>query len=214
RRPRRFTMDLGSRRLVGRNTFRNTTNAFTGARFDWTSADNTQLTLFYTLPHVRLPADKDSILDNDVEWDDESEDIVFYGAFLSTWNLPFGARGEVFAFGLDEEDSAERPTRNRHLITPGFRLYRDPADNAWDFEIEAGLQRGEARASTSPLDVADLNVEASYAHVELGYRWDAPWSPRLAFEHDFASGDASAADGKYGRFDALYGPRRFDFGPT
>ncbi len=210
----RFTIDLGSRRLVGRNNFRNTTNAFTGARFDWTSADQTQLTLFYTLPHTRLPSDKASILDNDIAWDDETDDLTFWGVFLAARNLPFGARGEAFVFGLDEEDSADRPTRNRHLITPGFRFYRDPAAGHWDFEIEGGVQSGETRGSSSPADVTDLDVEASYAHLEFGFRWDAPWAPRLAFEYDYASGDASSADAEYGRFDSLYGPRRPDFGPT
>lgn len=210
----RFTMDLGSRRLVGRNTFRNTTNAFTGARFDWINADETQLTLFYTLPHTRLPSDKPSILDNEVEWDEASGDLTFWGAFLTSPGLPFGARGEAFVFALDEEDAADLPSRNRHLVTPGVRIYRDPAAGRWDFEIEAGVQRGESRASTNPADVVDLDVEASYAHIEFGYRWEAPWAPRLAFEYDFASGDASPTDGEYGRFDSLYGPRRGDFGPT
>jgi hypothetical protein len=210
----RFTMDLGSRRLVGRNNFRNTTNAFTGARFDWTSAAHTQLTLFYTLPHTRLPAGKPSILDNDIAWDDETDDLTFWGVFFAARNLPLGARGEAFVFGLDEADSAGTPTRNRHLITPGFRLYRDPAPGRFDFEIEAGVQTGEARGSSNPADVTELDVDASYAHVEFGYRWDAFWAPRLAFEYDYASGDASSTDNAYGRFDGLYGPRRPDFGPT
>lgn len=210
----RFTMDLGSRRLVGRSNFRNTTNAFTGARFDWTSSAHTQLTLFYTLPHTLLPDDKASILDNEAEWDLASEDLVLWGAFASARGLPLGARGEAFVFALDEQDASDRQTRDRRLITPGFRVYRDPAAGNWDFEIEAGVQSGEARASTNPADITDLDVEASYAHIEFGRTWEAPWQPRLAFEYDFASGDASPADGEYNRFDTLYGPRRSDFGPT
>jgi hypothetical protein len=211
----RFTMDLGSRRLVGRNNFRNSTNAFTGARLDWVGPDEkTQLTVFYTLPHRRLPSDRNSILDNEIGWDDESEDFKFWGAFLALQDLPLGARGEIFMFGLNEDDSADRQTRNRRLLTPGFRYYRAPEAGRVDFEIETGLQRGETRASSSPADLVDLDVEASYLHFELGYLWGAPWAPRLAFEYDFASGDASPTDGEHGRFDSLFGPRRTDFGPT
>ena len=62
----RFTLNLGSRRLVGRNTFRNTTNAFTGVKAEWRYHDQSQLTLFYTYPQQRLPDDKTGILDNQV----------------------------------------------------------------------------------------------------------------------------------------------------
>ena len=41
-----------------------------------------------------------------------------------------------------------------------------------------------------------------------------PWSPRLAVEYDYASGDNNPKDNKDQRFDTLYGARRFDFGPT
>src|SRR3546814_16079571 len=54
----RFTMDLGSRRLVGRNNFRNATNAINGVRAEFRGADKTYIPAFYTLQLTRLPGAK------------------------------------------------------------------------------------------------------------------------------------------------------------
>jgi hypothetical protein len=77
----RFTLNLGSARLVGRNNFRNTTNAFTGVKFEWHGAAKERLVLFYTYPQQRLPSDKAGILDNRIVWDHEGSDQVFWGGF-------------------------------------------------------------------------------------------------------------------------------------
>lgn len=207
----RFTMNLGSRRLVGINNFRNTTNAFTGARFDWRGKGKEQLTLFYALPQVRLPSDKASILDNEVEWDEESFDLTFWGGFLS---LPaIAARGtlELYGYALDEDDSPSLATRNRKLYTPGFRLYRDPKAARWDFEAEVAYQFGNVRTS-SAASAPEQDVSAWFVHAEVGHQFAGAWSPHLALEFDLATGDRPG--GSYNRFDSLYGPRRFDYGPT
>ena len=51
-------------------------------------------------------------------------------------------------------------------------------------------------------------------HADVGYTFDHPWTPRLAFEYDYASGDKNPKDNQDQRFDTLFGARRFDFGPT
>ncbi|WP_296815215.1 alginate export family protein [Brevundimonas sp.] len=209
----RFKLDAGSRRLVGANNFRNTTNAFTGAALRWSRGDS-GLLAFYTLPQTRLPENRPALLDNEVAWDLESPDLTLWGVFLSEGGLPGSAIAEVFVVGLREDDAFDRPTRNRDLTTYGGRLYRNPAALAWDFEIEVGFQNGSSRASASPADVTDLEVEAAYAHLEAGRSFGGLWTPRLAFEYDFASGDKTPADDAVNRFDSLYGPRRPDFGPT
>ena len=79
--------------------------------------------------------------------------------------------------------------------------------------MEGGWQTGETRNSTSAADLRDLDVDAQYLHLEVGKTFDAAWSPRVSLEYDFASGDESATDGDYNRFDGLFGPRRPDFGP-
>lgn len=206
----RFTMDLGSRRLVSRNNFRNTTNAFTGAKLQVRTANKGTVAAFYTLPLIREPADKDGILDNRVKWDRESFDLQFWGAFASQ---PVG-RGmmlEVYFYGLNERDSHRLATRNRQLYTPGLRLFTKPAPGKWDFELEGAYQFGHLRASTA--EAADrVGVSAYTLHAEAGYQFAADWSPRIALEYDRASGDKPG--GRYGRFDNLYGSRRGDFGPT
>ena len=205
----RFTMDLGSRRLVGRNNFRNTTNAFTGLRFDYGDADRRALTAFVTLPHQRLPSDKAAILDNEVEWDREGDDLIFYGAFGS---MPLGGNTlEVFFYGLDEDDRPDRATNDRRLYTPGARFLRAPKARAIDYQVEYAYQFG-SRSTSSALDAPRQDVSAHFLHAETGYRFDANWQPRLALVYDLATGDEAGGD--YGRFDSLYGPRRFDYGPT
>lgn len=207
----RFTMDLGSRRLVGRNNFRNTTNAFTGVRFDRRGHGGERATLFYTLPHVRLPSDKQPILDNAVEWDRETFDLSFWGGFANLPGILGRTNLDLYFFALDEDDSRTVATRNRSLYTPGLRLFRDPSAGQWDFEIEVAYQFGKARAGTAAA-APRQDVSAWTLHAEAGYQFASGWAPRLSLEYDQASGDE--AGGGYGRFDPLYGPRRPDWGPT
>ena len=63
----RLTMDLGSRRLVARNRFRNNTNAFTGVDWKWQSELGWDFRAFYVLPVQRLPSERERLFDNDVE---------------------------------------------------------------------------------------------------------------------------------------------------
>jgi phosphoglycolate phosphatase-like HAD superfamily hydrolase len=109
----------------------------------------------------------------------------------SKWRL--GATGEIYLFGLQEEDSPALPTRNRELYTPGLRFSRKAADAAWDFDFESAIQFGTLRGS---------------------YTFAASGSPHLAVLYDYASGDKSSADNDSNRFDTLYGARRFEHGPT
>ena len=207
----RFTLDLGSRRLVGRNNYRNATNAFTGLRADFTGSGGSQVTAFATFPQQRLPDDKASILDNEVKWDREGDDLIFYGAFARKPGLFADIDAEIYFYGLDEDDRIVAPTRDRKLYTPGFRLERPSAVKKLDFEIEYAHQFGSISAS-SEAGAARQDVSAQFVHLEAGYLFAADWKPRLAMVYDLATGDKPG--GGYGRFDSLYGPRRFDFGPT
>lgn len=207
----RFVLNLGSRRLVGRNNFRNTTNAFTGAKFAFSGRDGEQLTLFYTYPQQRLPSDKASILDNDVEWDREGDELTFWGGFFSKPKLAGSSNLDLYFYALDEDDTATRSTRDRHLFTPGLRVSRDPSAGKLDYEFEYAYQFGDI-SSSSAANAPRQDVSAHFLHAEVGYQFAGAWQPRVALEYDLATGDD--AGGNYGRFDSLYGPRRFDYGPT
>ncbi|MFT5397202.1 MAG: hypothetical protein ACI85N_002420 [Gammaproteobacteria bacterium] len=207
----RLTMDMGSRRLVARNRFRNTINGFTGIDWHWQGSEKQKLRFFYTLPVQRLFSG--SALDNDAKFDKEHEEVRFWGFYYSPTRLPWGDQAEVYLLGLNEEDvSGELNTRDRDIYTPGFRLFRRPAKNKFDYQVESIFQFGESRSST--VSTMDLDHFAYFHHVEMGYSFDTKWSPRLILQYDYASGDDDPNDGDNNRFDTLYGARRFDFGPT
>ncbi|ABD24688.1 hypothetical protein Saro_0240 [Novosphingobium aromaticivorans DSM 12444] len=208
----RFTLDLAGRRLVARQRYRNSTNAFTGAHLALADPRGGKLDLFWTMPHVRLPDDAQGIRADRVRWDRESTDLMFFGG-QGTLPGVLGGTFQPYAFRLVERDSPDRLTRNRQLWTLGGRLFRQPAPGKWDHDVEAALQTGSVRRTTSASDLADLDVSAWMVHAELGRTFSAPWKPRLAALFDAASGDGAKA-GRFGRFDPLFGARRFEFGPN
>lgn len=208
----RMTMDLGSRRLLARNSYRNTINAFTGVDWEMTTAGGYNLRAFYTFPVQRQVSG--NILDNDAKFDEEFSNVKFWGFYFAPTSLPWGDNGEVFLLGLNEDDSVEFATRNRDLYTPGFRIYRKPAVQKIDYQIESIFQFGESRTNTDPANVTDLDHFAHFQHGEIGYSFSVTWSPRLVLQFDYTSGDDDALDGDNNRFDTLFGARRFDFGPT
>lgn len=213
----RFTIDVGSRRFVSRNLFRNTINAFSGVDWLWQSTNGMLLRTFYTLPVNRLPRERERLIDNRSEGDDQDTEVKFWGLYyhlpaqsLKTWQ----SKAELFYFGLNENDIHNRPTRNRDLNTFGARLYKNPETNRFDFQIETAFQVGTSRSSTALTDNNDLDHFAHFHRVEVGYKYATMWSPRLSVQLDFASGDDDPEDDDNNRFDTLFGARRFDFGPT
>ncbi|KPF88613.1 hypothetical protein IP81_17945 [Novosphingobium sp. AAP83] len=208
----RFTLDLAGRRLVSRQRFRNATNAFTGAHLGWTAQGGQKIDVIWAMPHVRLPEDAAGVRADRVVWDQESTDLMFFGA---QGTLPRVLNGvfQPYGYGLIERDSPDRLTRNRRLATLGARLFRAPSAGHWDHDIEAAYQFGKVRRSSAAADIADLDVSAWLIHAEVGLTLPGSWKPRVVAMFDAASGDGGKA-GKFSRFDTLYGARRFEFGPN
>jgi hypothetical protein len=79
----RETLDLGNRRLVARNAYRNTINSFTGIDWLWTSDGGGSIRSFAFLPVRRLPDDAASLLDNQITADTQSFGQQFYGVYAT-----------------------------------------------------------------------------------------------------------------------------------
>ncbi len=210
----RFTLDLGKRRFIARNRFRNVIQAYTGIDWKWTAKNGIWIRTLITLPVNREPSARTDLLENDPSFDEEKFETVLWGPYLHLPNLPANHKGDFFFFGFHEEDDDDFQTRNREFYMPGFRLWKPPQINAFDYELESMFQFGTVRATNSPADKNDLEHFAFFHHFQFGYSFDAPGNPHLYFEYDYASGDADPNDGNSGRFERLFGPNVSEFGPT
>lgn len=213
----RQTVDYGSRRLVSRNRFRNTINAFTGIDWKLNAQAGWATEVFVGMPVSRLPLDRDSLLDDETTFDEEDTGTAVW--LLGGTSAPFaggpmaGARLEAYVVGIAESDQ-RFATRNRKLLTPGLRLFREPTPAGLDFQLEAIVQTGTSRADDNPATTVDLDHFAHYENLQVGYTMKAAWSPRISAMFDYASGDRDPRDRDMDRFDTLFGARRFDYGPT
>jgi len=206
----RETLDLGNRRLVARNAYRNTINSFTGIDWLWSADEGGSVRAFYFLPVQRLPEDADSLLDNQIEADWQGFGRQFFGAYATSARFAGQTRAEAYWLVLDEDASVG--SRHRRLHTPGGRLFRRPAAGQVDFEFEAALQRGTSRANVGNLPALDHT--AWMGHAAVGYTVSSAWMPRVGISYQQTSGDRSPGDTENHRFDTLFGARRFEFGPT
>jgi hypothetical protein len=207
----RFLLNLGSRRLVAADDYRNTTNGYTGLRADVSLPEGWRRTLIYTLPQQRRPDDFESLRDNEVAVDQEGFDLVLWGGLVSRTRAIGPVLAEASFFHLGERDTPSRPSRDRSLNTASVRLIRDPAPGKVDFEVEGIVQRGNISANIAP-GAPTWHVSAWFVHGDIGYTFAGDWRPRVALEYDHASGDKPG--GRYGRFDTLFGMRRADLGPA
>lgn len=209
----RLTMDVGSRRFVARNRYRNTINGFTGVDVRWVGGETlpgTVLRAFWTLPVQRLPNRPAALRDNGITFDRETLSVQFWGLFAGQ-RLAEAHNAELFFFRLDEGSTEKRPTQARDLYTIGFRFFSPPRPGFVDYQVEGAYQFGR---STPRVIGRRLDVFSHFHHGEVGYSVEAPLPFRVAAQFDYASGDRDPLDQSWERFNTLYGARRFDFGPT
>lgn len=193
----RVTLDVGGRRLLARNRYRNTINAFDGAVADWWGPAGHAVTVFAVAPVQRLPDTRAARVDNELEFDEPQFDTWFFGGF-ATARLAPDLRVDGYVFGLDRGAQGT-------LLTPGFRLHRPAARGRIDVDFELAVQVGETD---------DEDHTAAFSHVSFGYTVPVAASPRVRLMYDWASGDRDPTDGKNQRFDPLFGVARPELGPT
>jgi hypothetical protein len=229
----RQTIDLGSRRLVSRPIYRNAVNNFTGVKLRVLEYDQWQFNAFGTMPVLRYPnyittpakgnpkllaANANLLVNGNQEWDQEDTQTWLSGGILEGYNLIRNVNAELYLYNLDEGDSTNNATRNRKYFTPGLRLYIKPNKGSFDFVAEGMGQFGTVQYDTNVLNSRQQNHQAWSEHIEAGYSFDLPMSPRFLLEYDWASGSKNskkyAASATDGRFDSLYGASDIDFGSS
>lgn len=210
----RFSADYGSRRFIARHRFGNAPNAFDGIEFQRHGESGYDLRLMATQPVRRLPTNRADILDNERESDKSSSGLRLYAAYLTLPELREDISLDLFGFALREHDTAKVNTRNREHDTVGFRLYRAPAVEQTNFEVESAYQSGTRRGSTSPFDIIDLDHQAFYQYLMYGYSLPGLSRTRVMLEYSYASGDKDPFDTNSESFDSLFGVTTFEFGPT
>lgn len=189
----RMTMDFGRRRLIARNDFRNTTNAFDGFHWQLAREGTWRIRAFATQPVVR----------DDVRLDQQYQNFLFWGTYLESRHFPW-FQVDAYYLGLNNQ-RLPNPNQHRTYSTAGGRLYKDPKPGELDYEIETSWQTGTR---------GTIDHFAHFQHLDLGYTFKLPWTPRLVFHYDYASGDRDPGDSQSGGFDTLFGARRFEYMPT
>ena len=189
----RLTMDFGSRRLIARNDFRNTTNAFDGVHWQLARVKAWRIHAFLVEPVIR----------DQIQLDEQSKRFVLWGTYVEANQIPW-FRLDTYYFGLNDQRFSTLGLQ-RTFSTFGIRLYTNPKKSRIDYEIESIWQTGK---------LGNTDHFAHFQHITLGYTFELPWSPRFLIHYDYASGDRNPNDSQSSGFDPLFGARRFEYATT
>jgi hypothetical protein len=191
----RMTLDVGSRRLIGRQVFRNTVNSFDGiqTKLNWHSM---QIQAMYLRPVLRLPNSFSELADHKQGLDKTGKNEIWgiHSEFSGNLNQEF------FYFGYST------PAAKGPLHTIGYNLKQfnfGPSNlGKAEFNLELMQQFGHLQQ-----DIAKGHL----IHTEIGYMLSSPGSPRIFLLYDYVSGD-KIGSAENERFNQLYGLPRLDFG--
>jgi hypothetical protein len=210
----RFILNYGSRRIVERTDYANVQGGFTGAYWRTLWPAGHELHAHYSSPVARFPNDRPSIKDNRLSGDQSEYAKRFWGLHYRRAGAVAGGWAEVFVYGQHEEDAPGEPSFNRDIVWPGFRLFRDGAPGAWEWDLEVTHRTGTRRATLSDADVTDLDVSATGVHASFGYMLKGPSRLRVKAEIDYFTGDAEPLDDAFEQYERPFGNRRTDLGVT
>ena len=191
----RINLDIGSRRIVARSRFGNTSQAFDGVH--WRLANTGQWffrTFFSQAVFNEDDTDRFALFTN--------KDNLFWGLSFETRQFSW-ARAQVYYFGADSESLGDRPSRTHSTI--GLRAYDPPEVGQYDFDAESVVQFGKFNG---------IDHSAHFHHISFGYTFNYLWAPRLLAMYDYASGTSNPDGNKNHTFDGLFGARNFELTPT
>jgi hypothetical protein len=176
----RMTIDLGRRRWVARNVFRNTTNAFDGVNWLIGRHKRWQLQSFLFQPVRRFHERLDPI--------GEIQGSTLWGLY---WTM--GGEGRVHTDMYYLGHRSRGPNRDVDML--GFRVYTEPRQGEFHYEVESSYQFGDTSLG---------GRFEHFQHGEIGYTFDLPWVLSPVAKFDYASPG----------IDTLYGARAFELHPT
>lgn len=203
----RQEMAYGDERLIGAFDWNNIGRSFDAIKLHYTPDNNTWVDAFTS----RVVVPKDNHFDVSDNYD------TFSGLYASTKDVIPWQESQIYFLARNTsrnapnfETGALAPLPSpRDIYTPGFRLKSLPGKLAgFDYGVEAAYQFGRyvAVSGTVPNIVPgkSLKQDAYMGHLEGGYTWDVPYSPRVGLEFNYASGDKNAKDNTHGAFDTLF----------
>jgi hypothetical protein len=199
----RQELSYGDERLIGAFDWNNIGRVFDAAKLRW---QNAWFAADLFSGRVILPRDNHFNMPNDYDW--------FSGIYASTKLVPKQVT-EVYLLSRNtspQSAAANAPSgpngpSARDIYTFGVRAKSNPGELAgWDYTAELMGQYGHFNDPATPA-LSDPSLEhLAFALVGLGgYTWkDAPWTPRVGLEYDFASGDSDPTDNKHQTFENLF----------
>lgn len=195
----RQEFSYGAQRLLGGFNWSNVAQTFDGGKVGMHfSTHDIQLDMFGgEKTNNKSPREQDDLFDtsaNDRMWAYYATAKAFKETLIENYlihrithkNVSFGPGG----------------SSEINNYTFGGRL-KKAFKNGVDYELEAAGQWGNFN---------DKEVSAAMAVGILGYTFQKPWQPRVAFEFDYGSGDSNSSDGKLRTFDNLYPTNHLFYG--
>jgi hypothetical protein len=172
------------RRLLGNNQWRNTANTFLGFRGAiGQDANDWSLDLLAVQPLEREM----------YEWDQRVDGQWVFG-LIGHWRRWDNITLEPFYLALDQSKTSTVAERTVH--SPGLRTYGVFGKSGFDFDASLIRQFGNN---------GTRDVDAWGGNIEIGYRFDHSWKPRISAFYGYATGDKDPGDNTDNRFERFFG---------
>lgn len=219
----RMAFEIGSRRLIARNEFRNTTNNFEGFRLRLGERYNdVDLDSFLMRPVIRYP----------YQWDRPDWQNWVYGSFLSVRSISPYITLQPYFIGRHQYGDPLNPSNafkvKRETQAPGLRVYGNY--NNFDYDLDVMKQFGTVgqvqpygfgvTAPSTNYPYGQLTglygpyggIQKTVAHDAIAYGFDVgytiaehPWKPRISAVYIYGSGSRSPFGNVNGNVDTFYG---------
>jgi hypothetical protein len=196
-------LSYGDQRLVGPLEWLNQARTFDAVKLRYT-AQKWSLDAFVSSPVTFRDHmwNQSPFLDND-----ESQNDMFSGLYLSTLFVPFNKTTDFYVFHKrDDGNGSFGPIRgDTSFLTFGTLWKGDPTKlGGFDYETEMAYQTGE---------VSGRNLSAFAGHWGAGYNWlKSSWKPRIGIQYNYSPGDGDPNDGDLGTFQNLYPTNHLFYG--